>query len=97
MHLEVYPVTFRYPKPAAGAVSLIGSFNHWDPKTHRLEQCDGGWRITVFLPAGTYPYAFVDGDREVPDPDPRRALRGPLGVRYSVIVIPETPSPARAA
>ncbi|HXX38984.1 MAG TPA: hypothetical protein VEP50_12705 [bacterium] len=95
MRLDLHPVTFRYPGPAEGPLSIVGSFNHWDPTAHPLQHQGGEWRITVFLPAGTYPYAFVDGGRPGPDPDPARMLREPLGGHYSLLVIPGTPSPAR--
>src|SRR5579884_931217 len=71
------------------AVAVVGSFNHWDPQAHPLRRVDGAWQATVYLPPGTYPYAFAVGGRRVPDPDSRRALRGPLGDRYSILVVPE--------
>ncbi len=97
MNMQVYRVTFRHPGPAAGQISVVGSFNHWNPATHPLAYEDGEWRVTLFLPSGTYPYAFVVDDLLTSDPDPMRALRGPLGSRYSVIVVPGEPQPLRAA
>jgi 1,4-alpha-glucan branching enzyme len=93
----LYPVTFRYLGPVSGSVVVVGSFNHWNPSAHPLLCCDGEWRITIYLPPGMYPYAFVTGGELVRDPDPQRTLRGPLGTLYSVLTVPGEPSPARAA
>jgi 1,4-alpha-glucan branching enzyme len=90
-------VTFRYAGPASGSVAVVGSFNHWNPGAHPLERCEGEWRITIYLPPGTYPYAFVTGGEIVRDPDPERTLRSPAGARYSVLTVPAQPSPAQAA
>jgi 1,4-alpha-glucan branching enzyme len=97
MRTGVYPVTFRYIGSDARSVSVVGSFNHWDPAAHCLTLRNCEWRTTVFLPAGAYPYAFVVDDRLVPDPDPARALRGPMDTTYSVVVIPAEPTFARTA
>lgn len=97
MRTDVYRVTFRYPQSAPGSISLVGSFNHWNPEAHPLTYEDGAWQITLFLPSGTYPYAFAVGGRLIPDPDPVRTLRGPLGSRYSILVVSDEPAPARAA
>lgn len=88
----VYPVTFRYPGSAPAPVSLVGSFNHWDPGAHPLQCADGEWRITIYLPPGTYLYAFAIGGRIVRDPDQSRVLWGPLGVEYSVVTVAADPS-----
>lgn len=82
MLTSLYPVLFRYPAGAPGPVALVASFNHWDPSVHPLRQVDQEWRLTVYLPAGTYPYAFVREGEFVKDPDP---LRFAAGARYSVL------------
>ena len=92
MSSSVYPVTFKYPGSALAPVGLVGSFNHWDPGAHPLQCTDGEWRITIYLPPGTYLYAFAIGGRIVRDPDPSRVLRGPLGAEYSVVAVVADPS-----
>src|SRR5690348_5659736 len=82
MSSVLYPVLFRYPASAPGPVALVASFNHWNPNVHRLRCVDQEWRITVYLPAGTYPYAFVRGGKFVRDPDPSRSA---AGARHSVL------------
>jgi 1,4-alpha-glucan branching enzyme len=95
--MQVHPVIFRYRGPAGGAVSVVGSFNHWDPAAHPLARREGEWRVRLFLPSGTYPYAFAIDGRLVPDSDPSRALRGSLGGQYSAVIVSADPSPIRAA
>lgn len=97
MHSSVRAVKFIFPGSAANSVALVGSFNHWNPSVHPLRCVDGRWQITIYLPPGTYPYAFVIGGELVRDPDPQRTLHGPLGARYSVLVVSDGPAPARAA
>jgi hypothetical protein len=84
MSSGLYPVLFRYPVDTPGPVMLVASFNHWDPSAHQLRRMDQEWRITVYLPAGTYPYAFVREGQFVKDPDPRRSVSG---ARYSVFSV----------
>ena len=91
MSSGLYPVLFRYPAGTPGPLALVGSFNHWDPGAHRLTRVDRVWRITVYLPAGVYPYAFVREGQFVKDPDP---LRSAAGARYSVLRVGDRPKPA---
>jgi 1,4-alpha-glucan branching enzyme len=81
---NMQPVLFRYPVRGPGPVALVGSFNNWDPRTHLLRRVDRDWRIIVYLPPGTYPYAFVTNGQLVRDPDP---LRSSFSTRYSVLII----------
>lgn len=90
------PVLFRY-QGDAHRVALVGSFNHWSPHAHPLHRTGDAWEVTVFLPPGSYPYAFdVDG-KLVRDPDPERTPEGAPGARYSVVVVPAPSRPVRAA
>jgi 1,4-alpha-glucan branching enzyme len=97
MDLCLNPVTFRYPGPVSGPVAVVGTFNHWNPTAHPLQWCEGEWRITIYLPPGSYRYAFVDGGEFVRDPDSHEMPRSPLGTRYSIRTVPGEPFPARAA
>lgn len=84
MDSSVQPVLFRYPARVPGPVALVGSFNNWNPRTHLLRRVDRGWRIIVYLPPGTYPYAFVTNGQLVRDPDSRRSS---VSARYSVLTV----------
>lgn len=65
------------PEHAAGAISVVGDFNDWDPAAHRFTRgADGRWRTSVTLPVGAW-YAFrylaENGDWfDEPDADDRR-------------------------
>ena len=86
MDSGLYSKVFRYPARATEPVALVGSFNHWDPRAHPLRLTDGEWKLTVYLPAGTYPYAFVSRGHLIRDPDSRRS---PVGARYSILTVGE--------
>ena len=86
MASDLRKVTFSYPGSVSGPVALIGSFNQWSPLAHPLRHTDREWRIEVFLPPGTYPYAFVIDGHVGRDPS-GHAFHGPLGAQYSVLTI----------
>jgi hypothetical protein len=68
---ETVEVHFGLHAPGAHRVELVGTFNHWQPGTIRLEGPDasGHWETTIRLPEGRYEYQFlVDGRRWVTDP-----------------------------
>lgn len=71
-------VDFALKAPDAKAVSLVASFNGFDPAAHPLSAGpDGVWSVTVPLPAGSYDYAFeVDGRWTVDPSGGRAAKRG---------------------
>ena len=53
-------VTFSLHAPHAREVSVAGTFNEWDPSSRPLKkETEGNWKITFYLPAGTYEYRFV--------------------------------------
>ena len=50
--------------PNAEEVSVVGDFNHWNPRAVPLKRSADGttWEAEVLLPPGRYAYAyFVDG------------------------------------
>jgi 1,4-alpha-glucan branching enzyme len=61
-------VTFEivYDKP----VSVVGSFNGWDPLVHPLVTNDRGFRwVTVELPPGRYEFRYLSDGGEFFDED----------------------------
>lgn len=65
------PVVFRFRAAEAQSVSVMGSFNHWNPKGHQmlLDPESGDWTIRVNLSPGKYDYVFlVDGEQITSDP-----------------------------
>lgn len=65
-----FPVYFGLWAPRAAAVSLIGSFNRWQPDELRLQPTAGGWWCLVLqLPQGAHFYRFWLVDDEHPHGD----------------------------
>lgn len=88
MIADVLPVTFRLPStrvPTARQVSVIGSFNAWDPQVHRLRKSpEGDWVITIYLSSSRIVYCFdVDGIAWLDSTDDGRVPNG-WGSEYSV-------------
>ncbi len=50
---------FVLPVFNATDVSIVGSFNSWDPIPLSDDDGDGIWRVSIFLPPGRYEYAFI--------------------------------------
>jgi serine protease AprX len=72
---QVHPdgVSFYYFSPGncAACVSLIGSFNNWDPTGYDLHTHSPGlWQLAIpTLPRGTYRYKFLVDGAWVNDPE----------------------------
>lgn len=66
--LEDGRIEFRYFRPSARSVSLVGDFNHWNPEQDLLRKGnDGIWRVTKRLHAGTYRYRYLIDGSPAPD------------------------------
>lgn len=62
-------VNFYCLAPAAAAVQLIGSFNHWDPLAHPMtRRVDGCWFLQLLLPHGHHTYQFLADGEATLDP-----------------------------
>lgn len=74
----------------ARQVSLVGDFNQWNPRQHRLHR-DGKtatWYITVELPAGLHKYAFIVNDSVwTTDPSAVRTVDRDFGVTSSLVLV----------
>lgn len=82
-------VTFDLELAGAGEVSLIGEFNSWEPEAAPMQLIGGDiWRVTVYLPPGTYPYKFlVDRKRRIVDPAAPEIEPDGFGGLNSVITV----------
>jgi hypothetical protein len=71
------------------AVSIVGTFNSWDPTLHRLRETEPGlYQISLELLPGQYYYTFnVDGDRLL-DPYNLDSARDYEGKRVSTFTMP---------
>jgi hypothetical protein len=83
-------VTFTLSYPAAESVSLIGSFNQWNPAGHKMQQLSdlNTWTLEIRLPEGRHEYAFlVDGKMVVPDQSSPFYRSDGFGNRNSVLFV----------
>ncbi|MHC5111564.1 MAG: alpha-amylase family glycosyl hydrolase [Planctomycetota bacterium] len=70
---------FRFENPTAQSVSLVGTFNGWNPTAHKLSNNGKGiWTVFVEIPPGIWHYKFVvDGGEWRFDPaNPERLADG---------------------
>lgn len=82
------PAVFRLKAPGAKRVSVVGTFNGWDPQAHPLGGPDrnGIWSLSLPLPPGRYRYEFiVDGVRWVTDPNAQASEADGFGARNSLL------------
>ena len=91
MHaVQRVPVLFRFKDRAAQSVSVIGTFNQWDPKGYEMAQDPGtgSWVLRIDLAPGKYDYVFlVDGKALAPDPLADISKADDFGHQSSVIFI----------
>jgi len=87
-HRNLRPVNFICHAPQAKHVSLVGDFNHWNPKSHPMShRPDGGWLLQVELRHGHHRYAFlVDGHLTL-DPMAQGISRNDQGERVSLVPV----------
>jgi hypothetical protein len=64
-------VSFSLAAPEAESVSVVGSFNKWNPKAGKMTKVDGIWEIKVELKKGqVYTYNYViNGEEWITDPN----------------------------
>ena len=82
-------VRFELAAPSASRVTLVGSFNEWNPVATPLERdpSTGKWMVSLRLPPGRHVYAFVvDGDVTA-DPTAPRAADDDFGSANSVLLV----------
>jgi hypothetical protein len=87
---SLIPVTFTLSYPKAESVSLIGSFNQWNPAGHKMRQLGdlNTWVLELRLPEGRHEYAFlVDGKMVVPDQSSPFYQSDGFGNRNSVLFV----------
>jgi 1,4-alpha-glucan branching enzyme len=81
-------LSFEFWAPAAQSVSLMGTFNQWNPKTHLMQKgADGCWRKSIMAVPGRYEYRYlVDGNWEN---DPANSMICPndFGTHNNVIEV----------
>lgn len=80
-------VRFTYRAAPGTHVSLVGSFNRWNPIRTPLEGPDesGLYSVTVPLSEGSHEYLFVVNGVWLPDPVNPHRVENPYGSSNSVV------------
>ncbi len=84
------PVVFHLKDPSATTVSVMGSFNQWDPKGYEMTRDPetGSWTLKVRLDPGKHEYVFwVDNQRAASDPNADLIHEDDFGNRNSVLFV----------
>ena len=87
---DLIAVTFTLTYPKAESVSLIGSFNQWNPAGYKMHRHGekNSWILELRLPAGRHEYAFlVDGKTVVSDQSSPFYQSDGFGNRNSVLFV----------
>ncbi len=78
-------VNFICRAAKAKAVSLVGDFNHWDPKANPMQHMpDHSWLLTINLKHGHHRYAFLVDGVLVLDPNAQGVTRNDKGISVSL-------------
>jgi len=82
-------VKFSLDYPEASTVSVIGTFNNWDPLANPLiKDNDGVWKTTVYLAPGRYSYKFlIDKKTKITDPSSQVLEPDGFGGFNSVLIV----------
>jgi len=72
----------------AQQVSLVGDFNHWNPRTNPMvRQPDGRWVATVELSHGYHEYFFLVDGEPVLDPNASGKTQNALNQPVSLVAV----------
>ncbi|WP_051321667.1 glycogen-binding domain-containing protein [Chrysiogenes arsenatis] len=79
---------FLLYEPQAQEVSVVGSFNNWQPIPLSALGTSGYWELHLPLPAGEYAYTFqIDGVLSLPDPTVPYVQPDGFGGVNSILVV----------
>jgi 1,4-alpha-glucan branching enzyme len=83
--------TFRFLRPLAHAVYLVGSFNLWRPGELLMNHsADGSWGATLDLVPGEYPFRYCADGQWFVDYAAFGVEHGPFGLE-GIVRIPTAP------
>lgn len=83
-------VVFQFKDSSAQSVSVIGTFNNWDPKGYAMSRNPetGDWVFKTKLAPGKHDYVFlVDGDKVYTDPNADLHQKDEYGNSNSVLFV----------
>lgn len=83
-------VPFSFKLPQASEVLLVGDFNQWNGKKHKMEKNNGGaWEKTLMLSPGTYEYKYIVDGKWQEDPTNYRVLLNTFGTFNNLLTVKE--------
>ena len=84
---DVRPVTVQCRAEPESHVFIAGTFNGWNPLTHKLSNGNGMdvYETTLHLPPGRYEYKFLINGTWCADPECTEWVRNHVGSLNSVI------------
>ncbi len=86
--ISLKPVTFKLTAPKAKKVSVAGSFNNWDVKSHLAKKgLKGSWSAKVSLKPGKHEYKFVVDGAWMNDPSCKNSVCNSLGSQNSLVEV----------
>lgn len=86
---EPKEVTLILNREECSEVSVIGSFNNWDPEATPMERgASGIWEATIILEPGRYSYKFlIDNRVKITDPSSESQESDGFGGTNSVLIV----------
>ncbi|MGD1048477.1 MAG: isoamylase early set domain-containing protein [Candidatus Krumholzibacteriaceae bacterium] len=86
---QITNIVIKYASASAAEVSIIGSFNNWEPgATLMKREANGGWTATLQLRPGRYSYKLlVDRKQRIVDPSNPVTEPDGFGGRNSVLEV----------
>ncbi len=89
---NLIPIVFSLPGAEARSVSVIATFNQWNPKGYEMQwnRERKAWSLVAWLPEGRHEYAFlIDGNRVLPDPEALLKQDDGFGHQNSILILRE--------
>jgi 1,4-alpha-glucan branching enzyme len=85
-------IRFGLERPDARRVSVVGTFNNWNPEATPL-RCVAGRKWFVYLPLqlGRHEYRFFVDGQTLDDPQAREFVSNPQGGRNAVLEVVDRP------
>jgi 1,4-alpha-glucan branching enzyme len=81
-------VTLALEAPQAESVSLMGDFNHWNPKAHSMKKEAGGiWKKIIMVQPGRYEYRFLVDGQWQNDPANDQTCPNCFGTKNNVLTV----------
>ena len=81
-------ITFKLEASEAKEAILVGDFNSWDEKKHRMKRDDKGrWTKIVTLAPGKYEYKFLVDGQWQNDPSNDQLVNNSLGTLNNILTV----------